>query len=62
MLAPRLHVPLKKRTIRASAHPAARGKPNEERFRDCYPFSEANDFMKSQKLKPVTWDLPAALG
>ena len=44
-----------------SAHPAAWGKTNEERFKDCHPFSEANDFLTSHQLKPVTWGLPAAL-
>ena len=28
---------------------------------DCHPFSEANDFLTSHQLKPVTWNLPAAL-
>src|SRR5665647_3514617 len=42
-----------------SAHPAARGKTNEERFKDCHPFSEANDFLTSHQLEPVTWDLGA---
>jgi uracil-DNA glycosylase len=44
-----------------SAHPAARGKTNEAPFKVCHPFSEANDFLTSHQLKPVTWDLPAAL-
>jgi uracil-DNA glycosylase len=44
-----------------SAHPAAWGKTNEERFKVCHPFSEANDFLTSHKLEPVSWDLPAAL-
>lgn len=44
-----------------SAHPAAWGKTIEERFKDCHPFSEANDFLTSQKLEPVNWGLPAAL-
>jgi len=46
-----------------SAHPAAWGKTNEARFKDCHPFSEANDFLTSchPPLEPVTWNLPAAL-
>jgi uracil-DNA glycosylase len=44
-----------------SSHPAAWGKTKEKRFKDCHPFSEANDFLTSHKLKPVTWNLPAAL-
>ena len=44
-----------------SAHPAAWAKTNEKPFKDCHPFSEANDFLTSQPLEPVTWDLPAAL-
>lgn len=43
-----------------SAHPAAWGKTNETPFKDCHPFSEANGFLTSHQLKPVTWDLPAA--
>lgn len=43
-----------------SAHPAVWGKTNERRFADCHPFSEANDFLTTQNLEPVTWALPAA--
>ena len=44
-----------------SAHPAAWGNTNEARFKDCRPFSEANDFLKSHRVEHVTWDLPTAL-
>ena len=43
-----------------SAHPAVWGKTNERRFADCRPFSEANDFLMTHNLEPVTWALPAA--
>jgi len=44
-----------------SAHPAAWGKTNAAPFKECHPFSEANNFLTSQTLEPVIWDLPAAL-
>lgn len=45
----------------SSAHPAAWGRTNAAPFKDGHSFSEANDFLTSHKLEPVTWDLPAAL-
>lgn len=42
-----------------SSHPAAWGRTNERRFKDCRPFSEANDFLTSNHLPPVRWDLPS---
>jgi len=56
-------IPIKEpphRVFRA-AHPAAWGKTKEAPFKVCHLFSKANDFLRSQKLEPVAWDLPAAL-
>lgn len=38
-----------------SSHPAAWGKSRERRFRDSFPFSEANDFLTDHDIDPVPW-------
>jgi uracil-DNA glycosylase len=38
-----------------SSHPAAWGKSRERRFRDTFPFSEANDFLTDHGIEPVPW-------
>lgn len=41
-----------------SAHPGARGRTKESRFKDVSSFSEANDFLISNGLDPVPWGAP----
>lgn len=44
-----------------SAHPTARGRTTQTRFRDSRPFSEANAFLTDHGLEPVQWDLAGDL-
>lgn len=44
-----------------SAHPASWGRTNERRFKDCHPFSEANDFLAREGLPAVDWNPTTAV-
>jgi uracil-DNA glycosylase len=44
-----------------SAHPTARGRTKQTRFRESRPFSCANAFLTDHQLPPVKWDLAADL-